>query len=63
MDYTFVIVDDSLIFISATLSSAQRLNEILRIYNAASGQLVNREKSSIFFTPCTEEAQKEVVKQ
>jgi hypothetical protein len=29
--------DDSLIFINATVGSAQRLNEILRIYNAVSG--------------------------
>jgi hypothetical protein len=43
--------DDSLIFINAKVEGAARLNEILRIYNEASGQLVNREKSSIFLSP------------
>jgi hypothetical protein len=45
--------DDSLIFIGATVQSAARLNEILNMYHQASGQLVNRAKSSVFFSPCT----------
>lgn len=40
--------DDSLIFMSASIQSGERLNEILRIYGDCSGQSVNREKSSIF---------------
>jgi hypothetical protein len=46
-------VDDSLIFLKATERSANRLNEILRIYEECSGQCVNREKSSIYFSPNT----------
>jgi hypothetical protein len=55
--------DDSLIFINANSASAMRLDEILRIYNEASGQRVNREKSAIFFSPCTSEAHRMEVKQ
>jgi hypothetical protein len=40
--------DDSLIFVEASPRGAARLNVILNMYNEASGQLVNREKSSIF---------------
>jgi hypothetical protein len=45
--------DDSLIFMSACDQSGDRLNEILRIYGECSGQCVNREKNSIFFSPNT----------
>jgi hypothetical protein len=55
--------DDSLIFINACEASATRLNEILNIYNQASGQQVNRSKSSIYFNPCTSKTQMEEVKQ
>lgn len=43
--------DDSLIFLNAQVQSANRLNELLRIYAECSGQAVNREKSSIYFSP------------
>ena len=45
--------DDSLIFLSAKTQSTERLNEILRIYADCSGQAVNREKSSIYFSANT----------
>ena len=45
--------DDCLIFLSADTASAQRLNDILRIYGEASGQCVNRDKSAIYFSPNT----------
>jgi hypothetical protein len=45
--------DDSLIFLKANEQSANRLSEILRIYEECSGQCVNREKSSIYFSPNT----------
>jgi hypothetical protein len=45
--------DDSLIFISASVESAARLNATLHIYNQPSGQLVNRAKSLVFFSSST----------
>jgi hypothetical protein len=41
-------VDDNLIFINANGASARRLNEILQMYDEASGQRVNKEKSVIY---------------
>ena len=43
--------DDCLIFMRASLQSADRLNNILRVYADCSGQAVNREKSAIYFSP------------
>ena len=54
--------DDSLIFISATQESADRLNAILLIYATCSGQAVNRDKSAIFFSPNTPHARRQAVK-
>jgi hypothetical protein len=45
--------DDSLIFLKAKEGSVRRLNDILRIYEDGSGQRVNREKSSVYFSPNT----------
>jgi hypothetical protein len=55
--------DDSLIFMKANEQSAQRLNEILRIYGECSGQCVNKEKSSIYFSPNSSEGMRHVLKQ
>ena len=55
--------DDCLIFLNAKTDSADRLNEILRIYADCSGQAVNKEKSSIFFSPNTSQTLKENLKQ
>jgi hypothetical protein len=54
--------DDSLIFINANGASARRLSAILEMYDEASGQRVNKEKSAIFFSPCTPEAHRIEVK-
>ena len=54
--------DDSLIFISATQESANRLNAILLIYATCSGQAVNRAKSAIYFSPNTPHATRQAVK-
>ena len=45
--------DDCLIFINANGASARRLEETLQIYDEASGQRVNIDKSPLFFGPCT----------
>ena len=48
-------VDDSFIFMNAQATSAIRLNEVLQIYGDCSGQCINRDKSSIYFSPNTPE--------
>lgn len=42
--------DDSLIFIEASIPNASQLNDILHRYELASGQQINKRKSSIFFS-------------
>ena len=54
--------DDNLIFINASTPSALRLNEILRIYGDASGQCVNRDKSSIYFSTNNPDTLRQVLK-
>jgi hypothetical protein len=42
--------DDSLLFFKGSREGAEELSSLLEIYCQASGQRINREKSSIFFT-------------
>ncbi|KAE8804217.1 hypothetical protein D1007_19788 [Hordeum vulgare] len=55
-------VDDSLIFMQASVSNGHRLNEILRIYEECSGQTVDKDKSSIYFSPNTSDIVRQRVK-
>jgi hypothetical protein len=41
--------DDSLVFLKVNASSARKLQDILALYEDASGQMVNIEKSAIMF--------------
>ena len=43
--------DDSLILMRASQSDANELRRILNVYERASGQVINRSKSSILFSP------------
>lgn len=43
-------MDDCIIFSEASQRGADRLKEILEIYHRGSGQLVNREKSAVYFS-------------
>jgi len=53
--------DDCLVFAEASLRGASRLQEILNTYGRGSGQLVNRDKSSVFFSRnCTDNMKNEV---
>ncbi|XP_012842431.1 PREDICTED: uncharacterized protein LOC105962665 [Erythranthe guttata] len=45
--------DDTLVFCKANLANAETLNRILQEYAAASGQVVNIEKSTMCFCPMT----------
>ena len=45
--------NDSLLFCEATTEECQNLMHILAIYERASGQAINRQKSTLFFNPNT----------
>jgi len=55
--------DDSLIIMRATSESATRLQEILDVYEKQSGQKINRDKSSAFFSKKTSNHNKQQVLQ
>ena len=49
-------VDDSLVFCRARVSDVEKIQEILGKYERASGQKINSDKTTLFFsnnTPCT----------
>uniref|UniRef100_A0A803P400 Reverse transcriptase domain-containing protein n=1 Tax=Cannabis sativa TaxID=3483 RepID=A0A803P400_CANSA len=47
--------DDSLLFSQATPHAAETIKEVLHDYSLASGQMVNFDKSSLYFSPNTTE--------
>jgi hypothetical protein len=53
--------DDSLIVMKATTACAQKLQQILALYEAQSGQMINKEKSSAFFSKGTRHRTKRAV--
>ena len=54
-------VDDSILFCKASLEECHMLRSILMEYEEASGQKVNTDKSSIFFSPNTAQATKDEI--
>lgn len=53
--------DDCIIFSEASQRGANRLQRILDIYSRVSGQLVNRDKSAVFFSSnCTDDMKAEI---
>lgn len=53
--------DDCLVFTQASEQGAQRIQNILEMYRVGSGQLVNKEKSAVFFSAnCDEETKHSV---
>jgi hypothetical protein len=55
--------DDSLIFCRATPAEWYRLEGILELYERTSGQMLNRDKTSIFFSCNTNDSVKEIILQ
>ena len=55
--------DDSIIFCQATLEDCSHLEQILETYEHASGQKMNREKTSLFFSRNTSQDLQEEIKQ
>ena len=54
--------DDSLIFCQATQNEVQVISKILQVYAGASGQCINLEKSSVYFSGNTPIEQKRWIK-
>jgi hypothetical protein len=52
-------VDDSLLLLKINDGSAQCLQNILSLYEDCSGQIINKEKSSIMFSRNTNDAKKQ----
>ncbi|XP_050254815.1 uncharacterized protein LOC126700646 [Quercus robur] len=55
--------DDSLIFCKASLAECDTLQQILKVYEQASGQQLNRTKTSLFFSRNTPHEIQEEIKQ
>uniref|UniRef100_A0A7N2MU32 Reverse transcriptase domain-containing protein n=1 Tax=Quercus lobata TaxID=97700 RepID=A0A7N2MU32_QUELO len=45
--------DDSLLFCRATIEECEKVLEVLNMYEEASGQKVNKNKTALFFSKCT----------
>ena len=54
--------NDSLIFCRAKENECQKLLEVLATYENASGQQINREKTTIFFSKSTSQALQNTIK-
>ena len=54
--------DDSIIFCRATLEEANRVSQVLKDYERKSGQKLNKEKTSLFFSKNTSSEVMEGVK-
>jgi hypothetical protein len=55
--------DDSLLFSKATPNACEKIQGILAQYEKASGQQVNRDKTTIYFSKDTLEASKNIIKE
>jgi hypothetical protein len=55
--------DDSLLLVEAGEASATTINSILQVYEECSGQVINREKSSVMFSSNTPRQIKEAIMQ
>ena len=53
--------DDSLIFCKANKEEAAELMKVLKVYEGASGQLINFDKSAVFFSQNLEEVQRGMI--
>ena len=54
--------DDSLIFCKATFEECDELQRLLKVYEKASGQQLNRSKTSLFFSSNTSRDVQEEIK-
>jgi len=54
--------DDCLIFCRSTLEECNKIQELLGLYETASGQMINKEKTTFFFSRNTDEATQKALK-
>ena len=54
--------DDCLLFCRSTLTECDKIKELLAMYEAALGQMVNQDKTTLFFSRNTDEATQETIK-
>ena len=54
--------DDCLIFWRSTLEECNKIQELLALYENASGQMINKEKTTLFFSKNTGEQAQEAIK-
>jgi hypothetical protein len=54
--------DDSLILMKARVNDLKELKRIFEVYEWASGQIINKDKSSIIFSPSTRNSVRDQVK-
>ena len=54
--------NDCLIFCRSTLEECAKIQELLAVYEAISGQMINKEKTSLFFSKNTDEQAHEAIK-
>ena len=55
-------VDDCLLFCRSTLEECQKIQELLAYYEVALGQMINKEKTTLFFSKNTDEQTQETIK-
>ena len=58
----FFLVDDCLLFCRSTLEECEKIQELLSYYEAASGQMINKNKTTLFFSRNTNEQMQEAFK-
>lgn len=54
--------DDCLIFCRSTLEECNKIQELLAYYEVALGQMINKEKITLFFSRNTDEQSQEAIK-
>ena len=55
--------NDCLLLCRSNLAECEKIKELLAVYEAASGQMVNKDKTTLFFSKNTDEESQEVIKQ
>ena len=55
--------DDCLLLCRSNLAECEKIKELLAVYEATLGQMVNKDKTTLFFSKNTDEESQEVIKQ